>query len=556
VILSIPHRKSFHWSLLLEVFYCALLAGMAYHLVAERIDHKTLPHGDEGSWMAAATELSYGNGFSTRWLEHGFLKPYALPRPDDYRYPGLVCLLAVAFLIFGCSYTTALTVVGCTFLLFGLAVYFVVRKAYGRKCAAAVLPLVYFSLLQLMYSTEVYTEALFGVVLALILFVSLRFRPTDLAWWLLSGAGIGLLYLVRPNAVLFAVALFFYSLYALFRPELKKEHIISGLAVMVAVMLPWLIRSWVLFGNPFHLAGSAGLLRAAASDPCTYSIRDFTGIHGRFYFVKTVFANITTFFSILHEQEHGLELIPLAFCLVGIVAKKTFFNGVIATGFLLTLLACAYTSAGGNWAGARYFSPFLPFVYAYGVDRIFRLADLLTGRFKRFPGILFPTSTTVVVTGLLLLPVLYPHRYYERFYAKTPSCPKDYSSYYAVLKSKLSGHPFYYAGSLAQINFATGLNCIGMQHLFDETEIRRAQKTFHPRLMALRPGEFTHPYFQRLMDALKNDGCVLTESSADSFAVIVDIKEPEGRHGSSPLLQSTGHSSLSPISPGPHTRPF
>jgi hypothetical protein len=526
------HHKPFQWPVLFEAVYCALLVAAAWHLVGERIDQRALPRGDEGSWMAAAAELSNGNGFTTRWLEHGFLKPYTLPRPDDYRYPGLVCILAGAFLVFGCSYTTALRVVGCTFLLFGLAVFGVTRRAFGRRTAVAVLPLVYFSLLQLMYNTEVYTEALFGIGIAALLYISLRFKPSSRAWWLLSGTCIGLLYLIRPNAILFAVALGIYSVWSLIRSKTPKTSIAGGLIIMVAIMIPWLLRSWIIFGNPFHLAGSAGLLRVHTDDPATWSILDFVKTYGPLYFIKAVAANITTFFSILHGQEHGLEVLPLLFCLTGIVRRKPFFNGMIVTGFVLTFLACAYTSAGGSWAGNRYFSPLLPFVYAYGINRIFRLTDRAVARFKkgpRWPLAPLACVSTAMVTGILLAPVFYPHRYYERHYATTPQSTRDYSNYYAALKSRLPEHPFYYAGSLAQINFATGLNCVGMQHLFDEKEIRRAQKTFHPRLMALTPDEYEYPYFTRLMDALREEGCVLSESRVDSFAVIVEIREPGGK---------------------------
>ena len=81
---------------------------ISFHFIRERVNYAGIPSGDEGSWMAVAAELSRGNGFTTRWLEWHFQKPYILPRPDDYRYPALVSILAVNFRLFGISYTTAL----------------------------------------------------------------------------------------------------------------------------------------------------------------------------------------------------------------------------------------------------------------------------------------------------------------------------------------------------------------------------------------------------------------------------------------------------------------
>jgi hypothetical protein len=142
-----------------EVLWIALLLLLTLHFVALRINSRYLPHGDQGSWMSVAAELSKGNGFSTRWLEHAFLKPYALPRPDDYRYPGLVVLLAAAFKLSGTNYPVALWTVAALFIAFGLAFYLVVRRTWGVRVACAALPLVYFSLLQLMYATEVYSTS-------------------------------------------------------------------------------------------------------------------------------------------------------------------------------------------------------------------------------------------------------------------------------------------------------------------------------------------------------------------------------------------------------------
>jgi hypothetical protein len=308
-----------------------------------------------------------------------------------------------------------------------------------------------------------------------------------------------------------------------------KKHIswrtaAGAFSVMLLIMLPWLIRSWIFFGNPFHLADAGGLLRTGVSQPGTYSLGDFIRQYGGLYFIQQTAHNAGSFFRILHGQEHGLEAIPLIFCLVGIVRRAPFFNGFAATGFLLSLCACFYTSLAGSWAGVRYFSPFLPFVYAYGISRIFywsdRMVTRLPVRWNRFLMIaLFPA-----IIAILVAPVYYPHRFYERYYATAPKGNRDFTAYYAELGRQLGEKQHYYAGSLAQINFATGLNCIGIQHRFEETDLGRAQKKFNPALLALTPVEMKTPYFIRLLDALKADGYTLrTVAMPDSFALFVTI---------------------------------
>jgi hypothetical protein len=507
-----------------EAAWFLLLLIISLHFLAERIDTRSIPHGDEGSWMSVAAELSNGNGFTTRWLEHGFLKPYTLPRPDDYRYPALSLLLAAAFTVIGTSYTVALWCVALVFLLFGSAVYLVVKKRFGTRTACATLPLVYCSLLQLMYASEVYSEGLFGIGVALVAATSIRFNTDKPAWWYLTGAAIGALYLIRPNAILFAIALLPYALWLIAKRRISWRPVVLSFGIMTLIMLPWCIRSYLHFGNPFHLAGSAGLLRARETDTLTLSFLQFTEQYGIFYFLKAALLNTVSFFRVLHEQEHGLELIPLVFCLIGAVRRSPFFNGFVVMGFALSFIACCYTSVMGNWAGVRYFSPFLPFVYAYGVSQIIALTDRILKHLSPRLGTPLAALSLAVIFGLLVAPVYYPHRYYERYYSQASAGNRNFSEYYTALGRHLNGRSFYYAGSLAQINFATSFNCIGMQQYFDGKEITRAQKTFKPALMALTKNEITAPYFIGLMVALKNSGYSLTPiAMPDSFALFVMI---------------------------------
>lgn len=524
------HTFTLKFSFVAECVYILLITAIAIHFLTERIACKNMPHGDEGSWMSVASELSKGNGYTTRWLEFSFLKPYDVPRPDDYRYPGLVGLLALCFKLFGTTYAVAHSLTGVLFILFGFFVYAVVKKKHGVRTACATLPLVYFSLLQLMYNSEVYTEGLFGIGLAFMLLISCRHSPRSHAWWPLTGCAIGLLYLVRPNAILFSCVFVCYALLSLYRYRSMRRPVITGVLIMTAIMLPWLIRSWVLFGNPFHLAGSAGLLCKSVHDPQPLSFSEFIRTNGTVYFVKSSFFNIHSFFSLLHNQEHGLELIPLFGCITGIIRRKVFFNTPIALGFALSLFACTYTSAYGSWAGVRYFSPFLPFVYAYGIFQIFEIGDAALRKFSPFTQRVAKPVFAAILICILCAPVFYPQRYYERFYAcamRMPHGSTNYAAYYTALKSRCAAHPFYYAGALAQINFGTDLNCVGIQGIYTAADIRKSQQAFHPALMALLPQEFANPDFTELMNTLKNDGNQLTPYwMPDSSVVFVQINTP------------------------------
>jgi hypothetical protein len=79
------------------------------------------------------------------------------------------------------------------------------------------------------------------------------------------------------------------------------------------------------------------------------------------------------------------------------------------------------------------------------------------------------------------------------------------------------------AGSLAQLNFATENNCIGMQHFFNADDLRMALKSFKPDLIALTPGEMSDPYYVSLMASLTDTGFDLRKTPVDSTAVLIDI---------------------------------
>ena len=519
-------RKTVLISIEVSSVVAVLLLSLHFH--AERIHHRLIPSGDEGSWMAVASRFAAGEGFTTRWLEHPFLQPYQLPRPDDYRFPALTLLLAGAFKLFGTRYPVALWTVTLQFLFYTLAVYLVVRKQFGRSVALATILLASLSLLQLMYSTAVYTEALFGIGVACVIMTSGYFTPDKRSRWITVGVLTGFLYLIRPNGILFITgipaAFFRYRR----RYRLPFSSLLISIGTFSAVTAPWLLRNLLIFGNPFHVAGNAGLLRTTAQEPLTLSFTEFLVRHGILHFPAATIKGIAGFIMTLHLQEHGLELIPLLFFAVGICRRRRFFNVFVATAFTLSFLACAYVS-NGSWAGVRYFSSFLPFVYAFGIAELFRFITGLVRNISRFVNIAprrippIQRGTTLFLALLLAVPVYYPHKYYERTLSRPPVIANGYRSYRDDLTSLLSENRFYYAASLAQLNFSTGFNCIGMQDFFDEKEIIRAQRHFNPSLMVLQPAEYRKQRFHTLLAALEANGFIYRIVKETEFAVFLRL---------------------------------
>ena len=280
-----------------EILFVITILCVSFHFLQIRINSRVIPYGDEGSWMSVGAELSRGNGFTTRWLEHPFLTPYAVPRPDDYRYPAFSLLLAQSFRLFGITYKVALWATAVTFILFCISVYIVVRYKYGIRTAAVTLALTAFSLLQIEYASQVYCESLFGLVVTWIIYFSMRFDVRKRRWWITNGILTGILYLVRPNGILLIFALIAYYLIIRKQKSISVSLPALSLGISVAIISPWLLRNYMFFGNPFHLAGSAGLLRATGDDPITFTFSQFLKLHGVLFFAKAVFTGILNFFQ-------------------------------------------------------------------------------------------------------------------------------------------------------------------------------------------------------------------------------------------------------------------
>ncbi len=504
---------------LFEVLFLLIALSFAFHFIQERIQHQILPGGDEGSWLSAAAQWSKGQGFSTNWLEYHYLEPYTLPRPDDFRYPALVSLIGIGFLFFGIKYSVALYVVASIFFTFSLLFYFTIRKTYNRTTAALSLLLLIFSLLQLTWNSVVYTEGLFGIVLCLII-LGVKKDLTQLKWGFSMGALFALLYLVRPNGVLFLPAFCLSSYFALKQKTLSFKSVSVILLTSVVCLAPWLIRSWIYFGNPFHIAGSAGLLKDTVQETDTLTLLSFFENNGLFFPLKRVVLGSYNFFINLHYYEHGLEALPLLGVVIGIWKRKKFHTLFITLAFAITLLMCFYSSYNA-WAGVRYFSGFIPFVYAYGIHQLLSLLK----KFRPLsPSIRWGAITLLLV--VLLSPVFYPHRFYERKYSQAPILKQEaVSDYIQTLQSTLPPSNIYLAMSLGQLNFMANRKCIGIQGSEYKVALSKALSLLKPTLLVLTPNEYKSKMGGDILKFIERKGYLLSNPIVTSLGVFISLSK-------------------------------
>jgi hypothetical protein len=506
----------------------ALLAG--FHFLALRVRAGGLPVGDEGSWLSVASELARGQGFSTRWLEGHYLLPYALPRPDDFRYPALTSLLALVFRIFGQSVEAARWTVTWVFLGFAASLWLVARSAFGRWAGLAGLSITVFSLLQLEWNSLVYTEGLFGLVTMGLAAWCLHgegassrdgggARMTALSWWAGLGAGVALLYLVRTNGILFLSGIPW--LWWRNRRRLSWKHPAIAIACFALVAAPWLIRSAVHFGNPLHVAGNAGMLREHGESH-TLSAAEYFSHYDALFPLKRLGMGLLNFFSTLRFYEHGLEVVPLVLIPIAAFLRRPFFNSFLTAGFSISFLASIYASY-HSWAGVRYMSGLLPLAYAYGLGAVPALASRLpiprAGRAA--PGL---AGTACIL--LLLTPVVYPHRFYERKLAHpSGNLGRPLAEHLDLIRETVPAGGAYYAASLCRVNFlAEGLNCVGLQELYDTSWFSRSLRAFHPGLIALTHGETGDGAMQKALSLMRERGYTQDTLASGTLGVYLTIR--------------------------------
>ena len=297
-------------------------------------------------------------------------------------------------------------------------------------------------------------------------------------------------------------------------------------------MLPWLLRSYFIFGNPFHIAGSAGLLRSSSGEPATYSFLTFLREYGVFFPFKRILWGFINFWKPLQFYEHGLQIVPLFFTVIGLIIRKRFYNPFVSSGFLITFILCCYVCY-SSWAGVRYFSSFLPFVYAYGVHTFIYLLEKWGGK-RKYVGI----TAMIIFCVIVLSFIFYPHRFYERKYAAPPPDTEiGVSKYIKVLKRHLKNEDHYMADGLCQLNFLADRNCVGLQGYNIASWLPSAFEKFNPKLLAFTHAEAESERGEKILNILKKQGYRIEQKDSCLLAIFYSVSLSTSTSGSDSFSQ-------------------
>ncbi|HIK00303.1 TPA: glycosyltransferase family 39 protein [archaeon] len=200
-----------------------------------------------------ADNLLKGKGFVLDYIDQYYVKFDSIPHPEEWGFPMMGILTAPFIALFGKTALAAklpTLIIGTIF--FPVLVYYLGREFFDKKVGflAAVSVLFYVRTFDLILNGQRDMACAF-FALAGIYFFYKGMNEDQAKYFYLMGIFLGVAYLTRQTAlIIFPTLLLAYYL-------IKKRfelNLIYGLVLGVLVISPWLIKNYLIFGDPFFSA--------------------------------------------------------------------------------------------------------------------------------------------------------------------------------------------------------------------------------------------------------------------------------------------------------------
>jgi len=316
--------------------YCGLLFG-GYEGV-----------GDGNDYAALARNITTGKGFSV-----GHVYPLALafkwdiPQPDNIWAPGYPVFLALLFVFLGADDTAAIMAGIFAIWLLTLSGYFLGRAVLGPT--GGLLTAGFIGLGQVvMYSAlEGTPETLTGALLTfsvLILVNRQRFGSVAVSAILFSFAVLTR-YQIAIVGVPLAVLL------------VERHWRLTWVAFAALTISPWLVRNWIVLGNPLFTLQSYGEFTKGMGKfgEYYYTYRSFvpigllsTVIHYPFDMAKKIIGGVLFFSQAFPTRFNFLGTVPFFFALLRVGRLESAKRKLVLFGFASAVLIIALSSLDGH----------------------------------------------------------------------------------------------------------------------------------------------------------------------------------------------------------------
>jgi 4-amino-4-deoxy-L-arabinose transferase-like glycosyltransferase len=231
---------------LLFLIIVLLVSGVWYTYYKISFTHLFL--NDAMDYASIGRNLARGDGFISSYITPLSLvnKP-EVPHPDLWRAPLWPLVLAVFIKLLGATDQAVAIATGFFYIAGAGLIYLVGRELFGQLVGVVSAVVYIFSAQNLVNSVSGMTETI--SVFMILLAIYLAIAPFTRSVWgdFIAGAGLGLFYLTRYNALLFVP---FFIIFVCWRRNFAVSSGIRYLTGFVSVVSPWLIRNYLLMGSP------------------------------------------------------------------------------------------------------------------------------------------------------------------------------------------------------------------------------------------------------------------------------------------------------------------
>ncbi len=228
---------------------------------------KFIGSSDPAFYANVADNLIKGKGFVLDVINTYFVKFNSIPHPEEYGFPGVSIILVPFILLFGkTAFAVKLPSMIAGVILLPILTYFLGKEFFSKRIGflSAISMLFYPAIFPLSFSGERDTLFAFFLVAGIYFFYrGIKNENKSMApknslgiieflkenkYFLLMGVFLGYSYLIR-QVTLFIIPLLI-IIYYLINKNLSRKFF-YGLGVCALIMSPWLIRNYLVFGDPF-----------------------------------------------------------------------------------------------------------------------------------------------------------------------------------------------------------------------------------------------------------------------------------------------------------------
>ncbi len=238
----------------LDVFLILILIiGISVFITEAYFVSKINFIADSAHYADTAENLLQGSGFTLDFLDQYFVKFNSVSHPLEWDYPMMSIIIAPFIYFLGkTAFATKLPTMIIGTILFPILVYYLGKEFFDRKIGvlSAVSVLFYAQTFTLSFNGQRDMPFAFFLLTGIYFFYK-GLKDDNTKYFYLMGLFLGLSYLIRPSTLIIFPTVFL--IYYLVKKKIEL-NIIKGMLLGVLIMSPWLLRNFLIFGDPFFTA--------------------------------------------------------------------------------------------------------------------------------------------------------------------------------------------------------------------------------------------------------------------------------------------------------------